>query len=117
MSETYGRVTIVSPKGWTLSHNREWVGPNYADYGDDPDQPSFKRKGTFARNCTEFESVHDIELRSHYNGSGASAFGGARQWPVVTAKTAFNENEYSLAAEFAKDLGDFVNEWMEKRNR
>lgn len=113
--ETYSRVTVVAPNGWTLDYGSEFV--SYGKYKDDLDQPKFKRKGTFAAQCMDFESAHDIELRSHYNGSGATAFGGAKNWPVITAKIAFNQDEYALAAEFAKDLGEFVNEWLEKRKR
>ena len=113
----YKVVQVSAPIGWTLDYNREWVGPGHNDYADDLNQPRFKRKGTFARNQTEFESVHDIELRSHYNGGGPSAFGGAKQWPVVTSKIAFNENEYALAVEFSQALGEFVHGWLKERNR
>ena len=115
--DTYGKVKFAAPKGWVLDYHREWVGSNHHDYADDLDQPILKRKGTFARNQTEFESVHDIELRSHYNGSSPTAFGGAKQWPVVTSKTAFNEGEYTLAAEFSYDVAQFIDCWLRIRKR
>lgn len=114
-SETYGLVTVSAPEGWTLEFHRECVNYSTREYANDLDQPIFKRKGIFAGRCTNYESVHEIELRSHYNGGGPAAFGGAKQWPVVTTKIAFNEGEYSFAAEFAEDLGRFIDRWLEKR--
>lgn len=117
--ETYSKVKVNEPAGWTLDFERVFDG--YRDHGseykDDPDQPFFERRGKFAGNCTEYSGVNKIELRNHYNGSGASAFGGAKNWPVVTSKIAFVEGEYQLAADFAKDLGAFINERLEKRGR
>ena len=113
----YKTLKLSAPDGWELKYHSKWIGPHVHDYGKDLEQPIFQRKGTFAANQVHYESVHNIELRSHYNGSGPSAFGGAKQWPVVTSKVAFNEGEYQLAAEFAADLGKFVDGWLKERGR
>lgn len=115
--ETYSKINVTAPIGWFLDYHRAWKGPEHGDYRDDLDSPRFKRKGTFARACAEFESAHEVELRSHYNGSGPTAFGGAKQWPVVTASTAFNENEYELATEYARALAEFTDKWLKERGR
>jgi hypothetical protein len=116
MSEyTYGKTNIVVPDGWALDYHS--INVNYNEYKDDLDQPIFKRKGTFAAKQTHYESVHNIELRSNYNGSGQSAFGGASSWPAITAKVAFNEGEYQLAVDFAQSLGEFIDTWMKQHNR
>ncbi len=115
--DTYSKVLIPLPTGWMRKYQREQVSYYPSVYKDDLDQPMYNRKGTFARNCVDYESCHEIEMRSNYNGGGPTAFGGANQWPAVTGKFTFNEGEYELAAKFAFDLAYFVDTWMRDQNR
>lgn len=120
MSKTYSKVMVQAPSGWTLAFEHI-ADPTYRQYPplyiDDPDQPKFLRHGVFANNCTNYTSVHSIELRSHYNGGGANAFGGAKRWPVIEVKVAFKQNEYALAADFAKEIGEVIDRWMQEHGR
>ena len=43
-----------------------------------------------------------------FNGSGADAFGGAEQWPVVSMKITFEEDDEEKALKFAKKLMAFI---------
>lgn len=112
---TYRTIKIQAPNGWELEYGRKEVG--HREWIDDLNRPKFLRKGTFAGGCTNFESVHNIELKHKYNGSGPDAFGGAREWPVVEAHVAFNENEHELAVEFAQGLAAFIHDFLSSRER
>lgn len=118
--DSYSHVSLETPTGWTLEHDRKKVFDEddlRGKWVDDKRHSSFKREGTFAGNCTHYSDVHEIELRHHYNGGGPQAFGGVQDWPCITAKISFNSGEEELAAKFATELGTFVDTWMKARNR
>lgn len=46
----------------------------------------------------------EIKVGFHYNGSGAQAFGGAKQWPHVALHMNFPTHRQDLANSFAEEL-------------
>lgn len=60
-------------------------------------------EGKIGNNC-ETSNAHTVEIHKNYNGSGDDAFGGAREWPVVTVKVGFQVGEERRAIDFAKKV-------------
>jgi hypothetical protein len=86
----------------------------------DPIQPigerintRFIHEGIIAKGCS-YKNAHELELRSSYNGSGESAFGGAKEWPTLTLKVAFQVGEEDLRARLAVELAKTVHQLMKK---
>jgi len=61
------------------------------------------------RNCLVNNAIK-LKCNYHYNGSGTQAFGGAKQWPVITLEWAFQEGEETLRDVVARRLKEFVEE-------
>jgi hypothetical protein len=57
-----------------------------------------------------------IERTKHYNGSGSSAFGGMKEWPVVRLIVPFHANATKQRNAFAKKLRAFVIAELNKSN-
>lgn len=57
-------------------------------------------------------NAHIVEVHWNYNGSGPQAFGGAREWPVVSAHVSFVEGEEQRAEEFGAALRDFIDNYL-----
>ena len=68
---------------------------------------SIERK--VGNNC-EVSNAHTVEIHSHFNGSGDDAFGGAREWPHVTAKIGFQVGEERRAIDFARKVTELIRE-------
>lgn len=63
--------------------------------------------GKIGNNC-ETGNAHTIEIHKNYNGSGGDAFGGADEWPVVSASIGFQVGEERRAIDFAKKLSALI---------
>jgi len=59
-------------------------------------------------NDFETGNAHTVEIHKNYNGSGDDAFGGAREWPCVTAEIGFQVGEERRAIDFAKKLTELI---------
>lgn len=79
------------------------------------DRESFTRKATLG-NMYESSGGHTIEIHKNYNGSGPSALGGSKEWPVVTSKIAFITGQEDVAMEFAEALSAFTDRWLRSRS-
>lgn len=56
-----------------------------------------------------FESTGaTVEERTHRNGSGPDAFGGAKTWPAVTARVELPAGRPELQAELARELRETI---------
>lgn len=63
--------------------------------------------GKIGNNC-KTGNAHSVEIHKNYNGSGDDAFGGAREWPHVTAKIGFQVGEERRAIDFARKLTKLI---------
>jgi hypothetical protein len=61
-------------------------------------------------NDFETSNAHSVEIHKNYNGSGDDAFGGAREWPHVTALVGFQVGEERRALNFSKKLVALIKE-------
>lgn len=52
----------------------------------------------------------EIELAKHWNGSGPSAFGGARSWPHLKLSVSFPVGGDAKRSEFVRKLKHFIDE-------
>ncbi|HTG95757.1 MAG TPA: hypothetical protein VL866_24365 [Pyrinomonadaceae bacterium] len=66
-------------------------------------------EGRIGNNC-KVGNAHTVEIHEHYNGSEKDAFGGAREWPHVTAKIGFQVGEERRAIDFARKLTALIRE-------
>lgn len=82
----------------------------------DGQRTEFVRSGIEAYG-QKFDNAHQLELHYNFNGSGPKAFGGAKEWPVVTAKVVFQTGEEDMRDEFAEKLASFINSFMVERGR
>jgi hypothetical protein len=57
----------------------------------------------------------EIQNKWHYNGSGETAFGGAKQWPHIDLSISLCGGEEKLAEKIVDDLKKFV-EVLANRN-
>lgn len=67
----------------------------------------YSKSGIIGRK-SKYDGVHKVTTAYHFNGSGEDAFGGARQWPVISAKIGFQEGEEEKVLKFAKKLMAFI---------
>ena len=68
------------------------------------------RETKYARDC--IGRAITIERHFNYNGSGPTAFGGAKEWPVLTICIAFEENAFKERDRIAELMKKFINENM-----
>jgi hypothetical protein len=54
-----------------------------------------------------------IQLHKNYNGSGPTAFGGRKEWPVLTLEVAFDVGEESRRQELADVLAKAVQNFFQ----
>lgn len=53
-----------------------------------------------------------IDAHHNFNGSGPTAFGGAKQWPHVTMHMSFVEGDEPRRDEFVRALQGFIDHWL-----
>jgi hypothetical protein len=69
----------------------------------DTDDVVFSRPGLLGNN-TDSSNAHTVKLHRNYNGSGQSAFGGADEWPVLTAHFSFPVGSENKRNELATQI-------------
>jgi hypothetical protein len=57
----------------------------------------------------------EISVRSNYNGSGPTAFGGADSWPAVTVRVSLPVGEEEAAEELAQKLALVIEEFVTEK--
>lgn len=69
----------------------------------------FNRECKMAGNVVMSNGV-SLELHKNYSGSGAAAFGGAKEWPHLTLRVAFPAGHEEQRESFAEKLRKFIDE-------
>jgi len=90
--------------------------PRASHAGLSADRQEYQRHGVLG-NGAAFPNAHEIEVHHHYNGGGSQAFGGAKDWPVVSAEVAFQAGEERIAHAFAAELAEFIDGYLKQNNR
>jgi hypothetical protein len=95
-------------KVWKFERS-QWYDGEKLHADKNPFKGEWRRDGVLGGNCL-IGGAHEVEQHYNYNGGGSDAFGGADQWPVISARVAFPAGDEVRAAAFAAKLRAFIDQ-------